>query len=133
MRISFSGFFIPDNGICQKEELVLYRLSDRSGRTKSNKLQSLPGGLGGSYIYDLNGNAKTGRTGMTFTYNHLNLPVLATDGGVTVSYLYDDMGTKLCKTATGQRQRDYVGGIEHNGSRIDLIHRTEGVASRSGA
>ena len=102
-----------------------------------NKLSSLTGGISGNYTYDVNGNAKTDRTGMAFTYNYLNLPQTATKSGTSVSYLYDATGTKLRKSATVGTTtapvRDYVGGIEYNGSNIDIIHNDVGYALRSGA
>ncbi len=47
----------------------------------SNRLQSLSRGLTGSYTYDVKGNATKDRTGMTFAYNHLNLPKTVTKTG----------------------------------------------------
>src|SRR5690606_3838470 len=94
----------------------------------------------GSYSYYPNGNALTDRTGMTFTYNYLNLPKTATKTGTSVAYLYDAMGSKLRKTATvgsTTTQRDYVGGIEYSkvgtgASSIEMIHTEEGYLQRSG-
>src|SRR5690606_6641767 len=82
-----------------------------------NRLIAISGGLTGSYTYDTNGNALTDRTGMSFRYNHLNLPDSAWNGTVNVDYLYDAMGSKLRKTASvgsTTTQRDYVGGIEYS-------------------
>ncbi|NQD71421.1 RHS repeat-associated core domain-containing protein [Sphingobacterium shayense] len=98
---------------------------------KSNRLLSLTGGIKGSYTYDVNGNAKTDRTGMTFTYNHLNLPATVTKAGAAVAYLYDGLGTKLRKTAavgsvnTVTTVRDYIGGIEYSktGAAASVIER----------
>ncbi|TJZ62342.1 hypothetical protein FAZ15_05645 [Sphingobacterium olei] len=105
-----------------------------SNSQKSNRLASLSGGLTGSYTYDLNGNATSERTGMAFTYNHLNLPKTATKTGTSVAYLYDALGVKLRKTATVSStttQRDYIGGIEYSkvgsgSSAIEMIHTGEG-------
>ncbi|UIR57751.1 RHS repeat-associated core domain-containing protein [Sphingobacterium sp. SRCM116780] len=100
-----------------------------------NQLTGLTGGLGGNYTYDGNGNAKTDRMGMTFTYNHLNLPKIAVKTGTDVSYLYDAMGTKLRKTAIVSgitTVKEYVGNIEYNGTTIDMIHNSEGYALKSG-
>ena len=100
-----------------------------------NQLTGLTGGLSGTYTYDINGNAKTDRTGMAFTYNYLNLPQTATKSGTSVSYLYDATGTKLRKSATvgsATTVRDYVGGIEYSGANIDIIHNSEGYALKSG-
>ena len=60
------------------DALITYTYTN--GNT-SNRLASLSGGLTGSYTYDGNGNATKDRTGMLFTYNHLNLPKTATENG----------------------------------------------------
>ena len=66
----------------------------------SNRLKSITkSSTTNTYTYDVNGNATKDRTGMTFTYNHLNLPKTATKSGTSVTYLYDAMGSKLRKTA----------------------------------
>src|SRR5690606_1552637 len=106
-----------------------------------NRLTSLSGALTGSYTYDANGNATKDRTGMTFRYNHLNLPdsVWNTGGTIKVGYLYDASGTKLRKIATAggtTTWRDYVSGIEYSkvGSAaraIALIHTEEGNLQRN--
>ncbi|WP_437919034.1 DUF6443 domain-containing protein [Sphingobacterium sp. LRF_L2] len=104
-----------------------------------NRLMGLSGGLSGTYTYDPNGNATRDRTGMTFTYSHLNLPRTATKTGVNVAYLYDAVGTKLRKTATVGTiltQRDYIGGIEYSktgtgSSTIDMILTEEGYLQNS--
>src|SRR5690606_23478083 len=91
------------------------------------------GGMTGSYSYDTNGNALTDRTGMTFSYNHLNLPQSAGNGSVTLDYMYDALGTKLRRTSSLSGQRDYVAGIEYdNNGNIELIHTSEGIAYNNG-
>jgi len=104
-----------------------------------NKLMSLSGGLTGSYTYDANGNAKTDRLGMSFTYNYLNLPQTAKKAGVDVAFVYDATGIKLqklSKIGTSPNiittTRDYVGGIEYNNGTIDIIHNSEGYAQKNG-
>jgi|GEM_PF-6059342 len=94
-----------------------------------SRLNALSGGLTGSYTYDANGNAATDRTGMMFSYNHLNLPKTATKTGTSVAYIYDAFGSKLRKSATvgsTTMQRDYVGGIEYGkvGSAASVIERS---------
>ena len=97
-------------------------------------MQSLTGGLTGTYTYDANGNATKDRTGMSFTYNHLNLPQSATKSGTSVTYLYDATGAKLRKTAvvaSTTTVRDYIAGIEYNkvgagAQAIEMIHTGEG-------
>ncbi|WP_156309487.1 RHS repeat domain-containing protein [Sphingobacterium endophyticum] len=112
-----------------------------SGR--SNRLDRLTGGFIGStpkvYSYDVNGNATVDRMGTAFTYNHLNLPKTASRTGVSVSYQYDALGTKLQKYSNVggiQTTRDYVRGIEYKkegaGSRaIDLIVTEGGYLQNS--
>ncbi|GGH19455.1 hypothetical protein GCM10011418_23900 [Sphingobacterium alkalisoli] len=105
-----------------------------------NRLTALTGGLNGSYLYDVNGNATLDRTAMAFTYNHLNLPKTATKSGTSVTYLYNAFGTKLRKASTvggTTTQRDYIGGIEYNKvgsdpSTIEMMHTEEGYLQNSG-
>jgi RHS repeat-associated protein len=99
-----------------------------------SKLKQVTGGLAtGLYTYDGNGNAKVdGRTGVTLTYNQLNLPATASKLGLTMAYTYNATGTKLRKISNGAI-RDYVSGIEYDGTNIDIIHTDEGLARRSGA
>jgi RHS repeat-associated protein len=98
-----------------------------------NKLNQVTGGLAtGLYTYDANGNAKIdGRTGVTLTYNQLNLPATVSKSGLTIAYTYDATGSKLRKVSNGAI-RDYVSGIEYDGANIDIIHTEEGLARRSG-
>ena|GEM_PF-1792339 len=99
-----------------------------------NRLKSLTGEINTTqdYTYDGNGNATRDRTGMNFSYNHLNLPDSAWNGTVNVGYLYDALGTKLRKYSSQGGNRDYVGGIEYNGTgSIDIIHTGEGIAYRN--
>ncbi|WP_454880734.1 DUF6443 domain-containing protein [Sphingobacterium detergens] len=105
-----------------------------------NRLMGLTGGVQGSYTYDANGNAKTDRQGMAFTYNYLNLPQTAKKTGVDVAFLYDATGTKLQKqskigTAPNiiTTTRDYIDGIEYNNGVIDIIHNSMGYAQKNGA
>ncbi|MGA6119281.1 hypothetical protein [Sphingobacterium anhuiense] len=100
---------------------------------KNSRLLSVTWGVSGKYTYDLNGNAKTDRTGMNFNYNHLNLLNSAWNTGSTVKvgYLYNANVTKLRKYSTQGGNRDYVGGIEYSGATIELIHSGAGVAYRN--
>lgn len=95
---------------------------------KSNKLDSLKGGIIAKYSYDANGNTLKDRTGLAFTYNYLNLPKTASKTGTAVTYLYDAMGTKLRKNSTVGSiltERNYVDGIEYNkvGTGLGTIDR----------
>ncbi|WP_165503550.1 DUF6443 domain-containing protein [Pedobacter hiemivivus] len=86
----------------------------------------------GLYGYNENGSATTdGRLGVSLSYNLLSLPVSATGTGVNLAYTYDAIGRKLKKVSNGVN-RDYINGIEYNGSVIDIIHTEEGVARNSG-
>ncbi|MDR2270612.1 MAG: RHS repeat-associated core domain-containing protein [Sphingobacterium sp.] len=104
-----------------------------------NKLTGFTSGLSGSYTYDANGNAKTDRMGMAFTYNYLNLPQTAKKAGTDVAFLYDAAGQKLQKvskigTAPSiiTTKRDYVAGIEYNNGVIDIIQNSVGYAQKNG-
>ncbi|WP_367331362.1 DUF6443 domain-containing protein [Sphingobacterium multivorum] len=84
---------------------------------KSNRLESLSGGLTGSFTYDLNGNATKDRTGMTLSYNYLNLPKTVIGTGKSIAYTYDASGAKLNrKSIVGGiiNEQDYIGGIEYS-------------------
>ncbi|CAH0277110.1 tRNA nuclease WapA [Pedobacter sp. Bi27] len=92
--------------------------------------------VAGTYSYDANGNATTdGRNGMNLTYNLLNLPSGASGNGKVIQYVYDASGDKLRKVAIENSlttTREYIDGIEYEGSNIDIIHTEEGVAQRNG-
>ncbi|MBO9675448.1 MAG: RHS repeat-associated core domain-containing protein, partial [Sphingobacteriaceae bacterium] len=92
--------------------------------------------VAGTYAYDANGNATVdGRTGMSLSYNLLNLPSGASGNGKVLSYMYDADGSKLRKTVTENgltTVREYIDGIEYDGDNIDIIHTEEGVAQRNG-
>jgi len=92
--------------------------------------------VAGQYSYDANGNATVdGRTGMQLSYNLLNLPSGASGNGKVLSYVYDAGGSKLRKVVTENgltTSREYIDGIEYNGSNIDIIHTEEGIAQRNG-
>ncbi|WP_205945177.1 hypothetical protein, partial [Pseudomonas viridiflava] len=63
------------------------------------------------------------RTGFHFDYNVVNLPqqVRSTNNQELISgYTYDATGNKLAKNNNGNI-RNYVDGIEYNGSVIDII------------
>lgn len=92
----------------------------------SGRLLALTGDIKGNYKYDLNGNATNDRTGMLFSYNHLNLPVEVSGNGVKVSHLYDAGGFKLRKTSSTQGVRDYIGGIEYGANGIERITTSNG-------
>ena len=92
--------------------------------------------VAGTYAYDANGNATVdGRTGTSLSYNLLNLPSGASGNGKILSYVYDAEGSKLRKVVTENgltTSREYIDGIEYDGSNIDIIHTEEGVAQRNG-
>lgn len=98
-----------------------------------NRLNSIIGGglAGGSYSYDDNGNATTdGRTGVSLTYNYLNLPVTATKTGLNLSYTYDANGNKLSRNSNGSVTQ-YVGGIQYKpDGTIDFIQNEVGISRR---
>lgn len=97
-----------------------------------NKLNSISGGglTTAAYGYDGNGNATTdGRTGVTLTYNYLNLPQTAIKSGLNLAYTYDATGNKLKKlNSTTSTTTDYVGGIQYTNGVIDFIQTEGGIA-----
>ncbi|KIA95235.1 hypothetical protein OC25_07950 [Pedobacter kyungheensis] len=103
----------------------------------SNQLQSVSGLTIQDYEYDANGNAKKdGLSGVSLTYNYLNLPATATrTTGTTVNlaYTYDATGKKLARNSNGS-VRNYIDGIEYkpDGATIDIIHTEEGIAQNNG-
>ncbi|MBB6274369.1 RHS repeat-associated protein [Pedobacter cryoconitis] len=87
------------------------------------------------YVHDANGNViSDGMNGMILSYNSLNLPILASKTGVSVSYQYDASGNKLSKTTVIDNKtsvRNYIQGIEYDGAIIDVIHTEEGLAQNN--
>ncbi len=84
---------------------------------KSNRLATLSGGMTGTFTYDLNGNATKDRTGMTLSYNYLNLPKTVTGTGKSIAYTYNASGSKLNRKSTIggiTTEQDYIGGIEYS-------------------
>src|SRR5690554_4437491 len=99
-----------------------------------NRLTSLSGGISGNYTYDAGGNALTDRNGLSYTYNHLNLPLTASKTGTSVSYTYDALGTKLRSQnalSAGQVQ-DYVQGLEYSGGTLERINTQQGYIAMDG-
>ncbi|RYY72835.1 MAG: hypothetical protein EOO52_20275 [Gammaproteobacteria bacterium] len=92
-----------------------------------------------TYSYDANGNATTdGRTGMSHTYNYLNLPITATKTGTSMSYRYTATGIKLRKTVTttspaATTTTDYISGIQYLNGTIEFIETPEGIARKVGS
>lgn len=103
-----------------------------------NQLTSISDGIHPAitYAYDANGNVTSdGMNGMSLSYNSLNLPILASKTGVSVSYQYDAEGNKLSKMSVNNNItsiRNYIQGIEYNGTTIDVIHTEEGLAQNNG-
>jgi len=98
-----------------------------------------------SYSYDGNGNmlSATNTTDNThnksFTYNILNLPIVATIPAGTATYTYDAGGNKLRKVDVINgitTTTDYVNGIQYNGNgttnALSFIQTEEGKAVVSG-
>jgi RHS repeat-associated protein len=108
-------------------------ITDASGSAKGFKP-----GIGGDYLYDVNGNMMTDpHKGMTVEYNHLNLPKKMTFTSTsfgpstnTIEILYDAAGTKLRKTVktgtTTNYTQDYLGGIEYRDGTRESIYHAEG-------
>jgi len=116
--------------------------------TNTNQLQSVSNQYGSdatlengttNYTYDGNGNmlsavnAGNGTRNKSFTYNLLNLPLVATTTSGTDTYVYDATGNKLQKTALSNgitTTTDYISGIQYknNSTAIDFIPTDEGKA-----
>ncbi|QRQ61115.1 DUF6443 domain-containing protein [Sphingobacterium multivorum] len=111
---------IRDNGTA-----ITYSYNNNN---KSNRLATLSGGLIGTFIYDLNGNTTKDRTGMTLTYNYLNLPKTVINTSKNIAYTYDASGKKLSRKSTvngTMAQQDYIDAIEYGrtGSAAPTIER----------
>jgi len=98
-----------------------------------------------NYTWDGNGNMlssiNTTTTGQnkSFTYNLLNLPIVATIPTGTATYTYDATGNKLRKVSaltSGTKYTDYISGIEYDGTTatdtLNFIQTEEGKAVRHG-
>ncbi|MDR3697701.1 DUF6443 domain-containing protein [Mucilaginibacter sp.] len=98
-----------------------------------------------TYHYDGNGNmlsaTNTVNTGQnkSFTYNLLNLPIVATIPAGTATYTYDATGNKLRKVSaltSGTKYTDYISGIEYDGTTatdtLNFIQTEEGKAVHKG-
>jgi RHS repeat-associated protein len=87
-----------------------------------------------NYNYDVNGNmtgdGSKGTSGLTVSYNILNLPKVNTLSGSTVTYTYTAAGQKLRKVSTfgTGTTTDYISGIQYSGGTIDFIQTDEGRA-----
>jgi RHS repeat-associated protein len=91
-----------------------------------------------TYTYDGNGNMLSGTNTVntaqnkSFTYNLLNLPLVATTPTGTVTYTYDAAGNKLRKLSTGlNNTTDYVSGIQYDGAitpALSFIQTEDGKA-----
>ncbi len=113
-----------------------YQLFGLNDATSNNA--GLPAGTT-TYSYDNNGNMLTAtntvNTGgnKSFTYNLLNLPLVATVPNGTITYTYDITGNKLRKVSViggVTKTTDYVNGIEYDNSTttIGFIQTEEGKA-----
>ncbi len=101
-----------------------------NGYTYNGNRLSYVENITGQYDYDKNGNALIdGRTGIAFSYNHLNLPITASKVGLNLAYTYDAYGIKLRKVnnSTGDRV-EYIDGIQYLNGAIDFIVTEEGIA-----
>jgi RHS repeat-associated protein len=93
-------------------------------------------------LYDGNGNLTNSNYTLDatkskgFTYNLLNLPLVATVPGGTVTYTYDAAGNKLRKVSTVLgNNTDYISGIQYDGAStptLSFIQTEEGKAVPNG-
>ncbi|MGY3214777.1 DUF6443 domain-containing protein [Mucilaginibacter sp. HD30] len=84
--------------------------------------------------YDGNGNAKSDGVSKTIDYNLLNLPsTLKVSGSAIATFAYDATGQKLRSVSTADGTREYIGGINYEGSAIKTITTAEGrITNNSG-
>jgi RHS repeat-associated protein len=118
-----------------------------SGGNPTNQVQSITDASGSNsglangtttYTYDGNGNelsaTNTVNTAQnkSFTYNLLNLPLVATVPTGTITYTYDASGNKLRRVSTGLNNKtDYIAGIQYDGATtpaLSFIQTEEGKA-----
>jgi RHS repeat-associated protein len=125
-------------------------LIDQLGYTYSstNQLQSIADASGSNtglvngtttYSYDANGNLQSNANTVnttqnkSFTYNLLNLPMVATVSTGTASYTYNAAGEKLRKVSVINgvtTTTEYISGIQYKNSTtaVDFIQTEEGKA-----
>jgi RHS repeat-associated protein len=123
-----------------------------NGTNQTNQLQSIVDASGSNtglvngtttYSYDGNGNmlSSTNTVNTTqnksFTYNLLNLPIVATVALGTATYTYDALGNKLRKVSVisgTTTTTEYISGIQYKNSTtaVDFIQTEEGRAAPNG-
>jgi len=92
-----------------------------------------------TYSYDTNGNLQSNANSVnttqnkSFTYNLLNLPMVATVSNGTATYTYDAAGNKLRKVSVISgvtTTTEYISGIQYKNSTtaVDFIQTEEGKA-----
>jgi len=89
----------------------------------------------GTYQYDKNGNIIYDPTkGMSFGYNHFNLPYSAIDAGDnTITWLYTADGRKLKKTTSLTDSKTYLGNMEFRNGTIEAVYHSEGQVAIDGS
>jgi len=79
-----------------------------------------------AYSYDANGNLSNDTdNGVIYTYNHLNLPYVATKGTDMVEWIYTAAGQKIRKTTTidgAPISKDYYGSTESDPDGYVVYH-----------
>jgi RHS repeat-associated protein len=96
------------------------------------------------YAYDANGNmTKDGNKSIiNIKYNHLNLPLLISGSRTSISYLYNAIGQKVCKTVSPYMSTptftDYFDGFQYStppvyGVRLEFFPTAEGYVKNTPA
>lgn len=96
----------------------------------------ITGSANAAYGYDGNGNLQAdNHKGIGYvTYNYLNLPQRVDwydENWLEITY--DAAGTKLTKSNSIGEVKNYVAGIEYNGSNLEAIYHSEGRLTPNGS
>jgi RHS repeat-associated protein len=127
-RYGVTGGSAPNLTFGQVDDLAFTYSSGRldSAAESGSKSRGYTG-LGGTYLYDANGNlSRDPSKNLDIAYNAYNLPETVTLGvNRNLRFTYDSFGNKLRMklTDTGELSTvDYLGGIEYKGGDVVVYH-----------